>query len=1229
MYGGSSKLGRGGGGGAGRGAGAKRLSSSFPMMPPHRPSAPGGASRLPLGGSGSSANPRSRVSGLKAPAAAPGTEETFSLVSGNNPLAFAMIIRLAPDLVDEIRRLEAQGRTTRIKFDSNNSNGNVIDVGGKEFRFRWSQENGDLSDIYEEGQSGEDGNGLLVESGSAWRKLNMQRILDESTTSRVKKLSEEAERKKELRQAIVLEPGNPSMKSQIKQLAAVETNPWKHFKQKKEPPPKKRKIEPPQVGGHPKSAYKSGISSTTTVKSRHASSPVPSPPEQSRPSTSPLRNVNISKSHGSVDDVINQVIGKDKAAASSDKEIPAKATTLVREATGRKSNIGAKPTDLQSILINLLRENPKGMSMKTLEKAVGDSIPNSGKQIEAIMKKIATFQAPGKYLLKPGLDTESFTKRSSESESSPEENLHQTAAAEDNRDQINAPELDLKERAPSNEFEEQGQLNSNHGEEPSALEKIDIQQHSPDLFGEKKVSDNSEGHAGSSSDSGSDSDSESDSSDSDSGSGSPSRSRSRSRSPVSGSSSDSDSDASSNSKEGSDVDVDIMTSDDDKEPKHKLQSKPAFSRSPVQWGSPDGKPVQGGNEEKQDDHELDLVEIENDVPDGNKRETEIGTSAHKDFEKPMEKTSTFSPDRDKLQERQNFIGSLFDEGDDAVRVGSRYEHSNSSEKISKGKYKRGMEVKRSDDKSEYAKRSKTDASSQAPVSGGRDVQFQESSHRLPSNRLIEDPNRDPIIQAINGVDRDGDGELTIQKGNNQLFSGKSSADVQHSGTRLFEQSAPSKIPDTSERMHSYAESLGHGRKYSEKSSHVHEGLPSQKAKFLTDAKYEGGYANEKRVPKNPREGGVRGKQSVPFDSHYKKHGEVVGKFKNAGQVSGSFLSTSPKDHSRAGVDKSPALNGRGNRLQREYSDLELGELREPLPEEAPVKKQFERKSSFKQSENKPDSSDNWNLDMIKGKPAEKATLDLGKSSSPDPNTKGPSNLEGSNKKRKQEDCVEDLTWSQHKVMQSQSHSRLDNVEFGFQSSNLAETNGARQNEGGVRLGSAPEGYGESNKKAPAPQLHDTRREPVSHSMKTKERKRFTTSTVAELPDGRTESLLAEGNNSERKRRDSSSDENSCSYSKYEKDEPDIKGPIKDLSQYKEYVQEYHDKKEFQKLGKDLEHAKGRDMERYNNVLEQLKESYRQCGTRHKRLKKIFVVLHEELKHLKQRIKDFALSYSRD
>lgn len=36
--------------------------------------------------------------------------------------------------------------------------------------------------------------------------------------------------------------------------------------------------------------------------------------------------------------------------------------------------------------------------------------------------------------------------------------------------------------------------------------------------------------------------------------------------------------------------------------------------------------------------------------------------------------------------------------------------------------------------------------------------------------------------------------------------------------------------------------------------------------------------------------------------------------------------------------------------------------------------------------------------------------------------------------------------------------------------------------------------------------------------------------------------------------------------------------------------------EFHKLGRDLENAKGKDMEKYHSILGQLRESYRQCGT---------------------------------
>lgn len=78
----------------------------------------------------------------------------------------------------------------------------VIDVGGKEFRFTWSWEFDGLCDIYEECQNGEEGSGLLVEAGNAWRKLTVQRELDDSIQNHVKMRSEEAERKHKSRKYV-------------------------------------------------------------------------------------------------------------------------------------------------------------------------------------------------------------------------------------------------------------------------------------------------------------------------------------------------------------------------------------------------------------------------------------------------------------------------------------------------------------------------------------------------------------------------------------------------------------------------------------------------------------------------------------------------------------------------------------------------------------------------------------------------------------------------------------------------------------------------------------------------------------------------------------------------------------------------------------------------------------------------------------------------------------------
>ncbi|GAV80268.1 Occludin_ELL domain-containing protein [Cephalotus follicularis] len=1228
MYGGSSKLGRGGGRG-GSSTGANRNRSSFPP-PSHRPSSSGRPSPAPRNNTNTNSlpGPTSKT--------APATEENYSLVSGNNPLAFAMIIRLAPDLVEEIKRVESLGGNAKIKFDSiaTNPNGNVINVGGKEFRFTWSREPGDLCDIYEERQSGEDGNGLLVESGSSWRKLNVQRVLDESTKNHVKKRSEEAERKSKSRKAIVLDHGNPSMKSQLKQLAAVEANPWKNFKQKKESPFKKRKVDPPQVGAPPKPSYKSGLVSTVNAKVRLSASPLPSPPEQSGAPASPIGAGNISKVHGSGEDAAHIPVKTKEIFASFEKEIPTRSTSLVRE-TPMGRGIRAKPMDLQSMLITLLKENPKGMSLKALEKAIGDTPPNSAKKIEPIIKKIATFQAPGRYLLKSGVDLESFRKASSECGSSPEENFHPTPAPEDNQDHTSAGKFSAVE------LEERVELNSKLEEESNALGKLDIQECSPDLFGEKKVSD--EGHAGSSSDSSTDSDSDSDSSDSGSESGSQSRSRSKSksRSPVgsgSGSSSDSETDASSHSKDGSDEDVDIM-SDDDKEPNHKIQAS-----EPIQWRPGNAKPAEKGIDEKQDDggsdaidiegHESDAIDIEDhgsDVDiervlpdDAQEIEVPVNTNLvpNNDREKPVGGSKNFSSDHDELLERQNFIGNLFDDKDDMFKDNLRQERSDSSERITKSKSKR--DSKQYDKKSERTKRLRAESLTQPTVSGSRNAQYSESPRNLSPNRLIEDTYRGAAMHMMNIAGREGNADLPFQKGYNQAFAGKSSSDSHRSGQRSSEHNQQSKAHDMEGRPNKYGESSGHGRKFAGKNSHAHEDFSIQKENASRDAQNEGSFA--KKVPRNPKEGGTGGKRSADFESHSNKSSEITGKSMDAGQISSSRTGYSPKGNSRTSVDR-VLTNGQSSVLRREVSELELGELRDPLPEETLVKKQIDRK--VKHSENRPSTSDS---DLSKGRP-------IGKGNPKKPSPPNPNTCMGHR--------IEDMTRSQHRVVQSQPQhlSGVDHPEVGSQFNRSADASSkSRQNEGGPKQGIGLEGYSESHKKAPASALqqHDTRRGQVSHSLM--ESKKQTTNAVADLNDGRKDTIMTEYNNGYRKMRESSSDDESRSFSKYEKDAPELKGPIKEFVQYKEYLQEYHEKydsycslnkiletyrKEFHKMGKDLDNAKGRDRERYHKILEQLKESYRRCGARHKRLKKIFIVLHEELKHLKQRIKEFALTYTKD
>ncbi|ONL94407.1 dentin sialophosphoprotein-related [Zea mays] len=326
---------------SGRGGGRGGSGAAKRPLPPHGRGR-GGASSI----GGMAGPPRGRA-GAGAATQPAGRDEAFRLESSGPP-AFAAIIRLTPDLVDEIRRAEEAGGGARIKFNPNmyNSSENVIDVSGKEFKFTWASERGELCDIYEERQSGEDGNGLLLECGSAWRKVNVQRILDESTKNLVKMRSEEAERLSKSRKSIVLDPANPSVKSNPRRM---------HWKQKNEFFKKNKAA----VITPTKSVSKVKLSNNIP-KGNISSSPAPSPeqPGASNPSFPVGSDANnevttpfdLNKGENSKHE-------KSTASKMSNKGIN-------RRASSHAANVDNNTKEVRSYLISVLSKNPKGMGLK-------------------------------------------------------------------------------------------------------------------------------------------------------------------------------------------------------------------------------------------------------------------------------------------------------------------------------------------------------------------------------------------------------------------------------------------------------------------------------------------------------------------------------------------------------------------------------------------------------------------------------------------------------------------------------------------------------------------------------------------------------------------------------------------------------------------------------------------------------------------------------------------------
>lgn len=119
------------------------------------------------------------------------------------------------------------------------------------------------------------------------------------------------------------------------------------------------------VSGPPKSTNKSGTPSTASLKSKRSASPLSSPPGQPGAPLSPNGTGNIAKNHMNIEEITPIQMKNKENASNSEKEI-ARNTSIVRETQGHKVNSGNQPTDLKNMLITLLMENPKGMSLKVI-----------------------------------------------------------------------------------------------------------------------------------------------------------------------------------------------------------------------------------------------------------------------------------------------------------------------------------------------------------------------------------------------------------------------------------------------------------------------------------------------------------------------------------------------------------------------------------------------------------------------------------------------------------------------------------------------------------------------------------------------------------------------------------------------------------------------------------------------------------------------------------------------
>ncbi|KAJ3673714.1 hypothetical protein LUZ60_005706 [Juncus effusus] len=1028
------KPGRGGGGAAGR-------------RPPARPG------RAPM------AHGRGR-GGAASTSQQQGREELFSLESGGAP-DFASIIRLVPGLVEEIERLEAQGGTARIKFGSNpmNHTENVIEVGPKQYHFNWSPELG-VCDIYEQVQNGESNNGLLLERGSALRKMNVQRILDESAKNQVKMRSVQAELQSKSRKSIILDPANPSVKKQVQSMAAAgvegSMRRW----------------------GGPKDKFK---------KSNQA--PIAAPPP---------KRITIAKPvpAGSPPQHLIETINPKKTTENRNYE---KRQTPVRS-NNHYGNNNENSAELKAHLINILSENPKGSSLKVLEKAAGDSFPDSAKKIESIVKTIANYQAPGRYILKSGFASESSKAQPSDNKSSSdnEEEHDPILQALNEMDYNSTPQNHHNyTHTPQNQHnynstpQNQHHLNLNLEEDP-----LDIESASPFPGNRTNIDINEE---------------------IDIENGSPVHNKLKTMS------------------RNDEIDIEI--------------GSPVLNRMEMEIDIENGSPVlnDDNNNNNNNNNNVEEIDIEGGSPAINKLGIDIeggspvsSDESDSDSDSDSSDNSESSPSRagskSQSSSPSDSDNSSANEADADLEVNIMSDNDDKETLIINNN--NNIIINNNNDDEIIP----TDLNlSPALKSVSPQINLNEDLHLTPVENTNTD--YDPIF-----------GKKSVRE-NEPGFkrAGTSGNQKRVSTEKLLEGSKRPKTVQDSSPMSKYETSKKPLPKLSAKNKNNDNDSKNNKVRAVVNE----GFCSDKPLRKHTSE-----KENPNSD-----------------------VTAPPVKRVRESIE-SEKKDGNGNRseklgqkkvLRREKSELELGEFREPITK-SPINDDDEFKRLFGSSSSSKydDDSDDININNYNN------------------NNNYDNNIENENDNVAVSSLDRLAGTSVTSTSGAQNNNNINN------NNNVKNNNGRDKN---VGVGPAKKN--------------------------------------GELVKGINNNNLMQngnGNNGIKKHYSSFNDSDEyLIYAKYDKDSADLKGPIRDFAKYKEYVNEYQEKHKvyvslnkhleeyrdkYLKVEDEMETAKQRNMREYNKVVDKLRDMYQHDKERHEFMKRVFLILHEELANLKQRLSDY-------